>query len=219
MKPTTALFVLALCCLAARADDGRRGLPVKEPALRSELLRRTKADQDARHAWIEWMMEHGANGVVDPAALSEAQQAELARLRDAVATVDADNTEWLKGVVDKHGWPTYTLVGANGADAAWLLVQHADADAKFQRRCLDLMSALPKNEASQTKLAYLTDRVLLAEGKKQLYGTQFTSVDGKWQPRPLEDETNVDQRRAAVGLPPLAEYARQIEEQYGGGKK
>jgi hypothetical protein len=55
----------------------------------------------------------------------------------------------------------------------------------------------------------------LAEGKKQIYGTQFTSQDGQWQPRPLEDAANVDVRRAEVGLPPLAEYARQLKEVYG----
>ena len=63
------------------------------------------------------------------------------------------------------------------------------------------MTKLPKNEIAQTDLAYLTDRVLLAEGKKQIYGTQVTQVDGKWAPRELEDEKNVDKRRADVGLP------------------
>jgi hypothetical protein len=129
-----------------------------------------------------------------------------------------DNTKWLKGVVERHGWPTNRLVGADGARAAWLLVQHADADPEFQRRCLELMAKLPKNEVSQSNLAYLTDRVLLAEGKKQLFGTQFTAVDGKWKPRPLEDEANVDKRRAEAGLPPLAEYIKLIEQEYGSPK-
>jgi hypothetical protein len=60
---------------------------------------------------------------------------------------------------------------------------------------------------------------LLAEGKKQLYGTQFVPVDGRLQPRPLEDEANVDRRRVAVGLPPLAEYIREAEKYYGFGPK
>jgi hypothetical protein len=70
------------------------------------------------------------------------------------------------------------------------------------------MAKLPKAEVSQTDLAYLTDRVLLVEGKKQIYGTQFNFSDGKWEPRPLEDPTSVDKRRAEVGLQPLAEYRR-----------
>jgi hypothetical protein len=94
-------------------------------------------------------------------------------------------------------------------------VQHADRDRKFQRKCLDLMTALPKQEFSQRDLAYLTDRVLLAEGKKQLYATQMETADGKWVPRPLEDPENVDQRRADHGLEPLAKYIKQIESVYG----
>jgi hypothetical protein len=81
------------------------------------------------------------------------------------------------------------------------------------------MAKLPKNEVSQPKMAYLTDRVRLAEGKKQLYGTQFTFVGGKWKLRPLEDEANVDKRRAEVGLSTLAEYVEVIEKQYGPGAK
>jgi hypothetical protein len=132
-----------------------------------------------------------------------------------VQKIDEANTQWLKQIISEHGWPTISLVGPDGASAAWLLVQHADRDPAFQRKCLDLMTALPKDEVSQKDLAYLTDRVLLKEGKQQLYGTQFTSDGGKWIPRPLEDEPNVDSRRAAVGLPPLAEYARQLSEVYG----
>jgi hypothetical protein len=103
----------------------------------------------------------------------------------------------------------------DGADAAWLLVQHADADAKFQRECLDLMARMPADQVSRTRLAYLTDRVLLAEGKKQVYGTQFQSVNGKWVPRELEDQAHVDERRSKVGLNTLAEYVRQLEAAYG----
>ena len=61
--------------------------------------------------------------------------------------------------------------------------------------------------------------MLLAEGKKQVYGTQYHSPNGKWEPRPLEDEANVDKRRAEVGLSPLAEYVKQLEAMYGPSKK
>ena len=78
------------------------------------------------------------------------------------------------------------------------------------------MAKLPKHEVSLSKMAYLTDRVLLAEGKKQRYGTQFHSVDGKWQPRPIEDEANVDKRRLENGMMSLVDYAKLLEQNYGG---
>jgi hypothetical protein len=58
---------------------------------------------------------------------------------EIVATVDADNLAWLKEVVAEVGWPGQSMVGEDGAHAAWLLAQHADQDPAFQRRCLELL--------------------------------------------------------------------------------
>ena len=124
------------------------------------------------------------------------------------------NTQWLKNVVERHGWPGHSLVGRDGAAAAWLLAQHADLDPSFQRRCLDLMTAMPTGEVSPHHIAYLTDRVLLAEGAPQLYGTQVQQVDGVCQPVNLANPESVDQRRASVGLAPLAEYLRHFLDGY-----
>jgi hypothetical protein len=214
MKPTIVSLAFCLGGVVAPGDDSPKPAPAKEPELRSELLRRTKADQEARKAISQWLKDNGL-----AAGSGKEKKAGYEKLTAKAKAVDEDNTRWLKGVVERRGWPGITLVGRDGATAAWLLVQHADADPKFQRRCLDLMAKLPKGEVAQAHLAYLTDRVLLAEGKKQRYGTQCLLVDGKWRPRPIEDEANVDKRRAAVGLPPLAEYLKQMERQYGGAKK
>jgi Family of unknown function (DUF6624) len=219
MKSTITSLVLGLSGFIALAGEAPQSTPAKDPELQSELLRRTATDQEARKAMTQWMKDRGRKGVVVPAALSKEEKAEFERLTAKVKGVDEENMKWLRGVVEKHGWPTSTLVGQDGANAAWLLVQHSDVNPKFQRRCLDLMAKLPKDEVPQSNVAYLTDRVLLAEGKKQRYGTQFRLVDGKWKPRPLEDEKNVDKRREEVGLPPLAEYAKLIEQQYGGNPK
>jgi Family of unknown function (DUF6624) len=147
--------------------------------LRAELLRRVDKDQVARKA-------------LDADAMREA---------------DGENLPWLKAVIAEHGWPGAALVGTDGAHAAWLLAQHADADPAFQRQCLDLLTAAVEGgEARMHELAYLTDRVLLAEGQPQVYGTQVTLQGGAWVPRNLRDPDGVDARRAAADLEPLAEY-------------
>jgi hypothetical protein len=185
----------------------------QDPELRGELHERTQKDQAARNAWIEWTKQHPTDESGQPR--DPEQKIELEKLLADLRKIDEANKEWLKQIVTNRGWPTISLVGRDGASAAWLLVQHADHDPQFQRKCLDLMTALPKDEVSQTNLAYLTDRVQLKEGKPQRYGTQFTSENGHWKPQPLEDESNVDARRTALGLPPLAEYARQLADVYG----
>ncbi len=160
---------------------------VKEPELRKELLKRMKEDQRIR-------MEEKPDF-------------------DEWKKIDADNTAWMKTVIDKYGWPTNSMVGEDGALAAFLMTQHADADLEFQKRCFELMKkAVEQKDYSAAHLAYLTDRIRVAEGKPQVYGTQFFSEPGgEPRPRPIEDEANVDKRRAEVGLPPLAEYAAQMK--------
>lgn len=145
------------------------------------------------------------------------QRARMANVPDGVRITQTDqkNITWLTQVIEEHGWPGHSMVGRDGAQAAWLLVQHADRDPAFQRRCLDLLTkAYEKGDATADQIAYLTDRILLAEGKPQVYGTQFRTVMGRPQPHPIENEAEVDQRRAAIGLEPLAVYAEQIRTHY-----
>ncbi|HEY4311369.1 MAG TPA: DUF6624 domain-containing protein [Pirellulales bacterium] len=189
---------------------------VDNPDLRHELLRRKDIDQQARFAVIDWLKAHHV--VIDMPTVSKLElkeRQEYEGLEATMKSVDAENVAWLKQLVDQQGWPKITQAGRDGAHAAWLIVQHASADRPFQRHCLDLMVDMPKDEISAPNVAYLTDRVLLAEGKKQLYGTQFTSADGRWQPLPLENEAFVDKRRAEVGLGPLADYVIEMEKTYG----
>src|SRR3546814_810989 len=128
--------------------------------------------------------------------------------------VDVSNQERLAEIFDEHGWPGWSLVGQDGSTAAWAIVQHADLDLDFQRRGLELLeAAVDAGDASPGDLAYLTDRVLVAEGKPQVYGTQWgLSVIGEPEPRtPIEDEANVDDRRAAAGLSTLDEYVEELQ--------
>jgi hypothetical protein len=63
-------------------------------------------------------------------------------------------------------------------------------------------------------VALSIDHMLVRQGKPQLYGTQFHEVDGRLVPEPIQDPEHVDERRAKVGLQPLAEYASLMNELY-----
>jgi hypothetical protein len=126
----------------------------------------------------------------------------------------------LAAIFDEHGWPGWQLVGEDGSTAAWVIVQHADLDPEFQRRGLALLEdAVAAGDASPGDLAYLLDRVRVADGLPQVYGTQWTpDADGEWQPRtPIEDEANVDARRAEAGLGTIDEYLEELETMFGDG--
>lgn len=179
---------------AAQAD----GKPAKLPELRAELLKRMASDQQARMDLIKKY-----NGMIPAAAMDEMKK------------IDAENTAWIKPLMKQHGWLGYSLVGADGATAAFLLVQHT-ADAEFRKSSLELLQkAVKDGEARGDQLALLTDRFLVSEGKPQRYGTQTkVTKDGKFEMPPIEDEANVDKRRAEVGLGPLAEYVESMRQRY-----
>lgn len=166
--------------------------PRRDPALRRELLAMRDRDQELRQRLF------GRQRPGEP--LDQA-------LAEELHTVDRAHTMRMQAIIAEHGWPGRSLVGEDGATAAWLLVQHADADRVFQEQCLALLqAAVAAGEGEPSDLAYLTDRVRCSTGLPQVYGTQLREHEGSYIPQPIEDEANVDVRRAAVGLGPLAEY-------------
>jgi KDO2-lipid IV(A) lauroyltransferase len=115
------------------------------------------------------------------------------------------NAARLAELVDAHGWPGRSRAGDDGAEAAWLIVQHAVGDPALQRRCLSLLeAAAASGEVPPLQPAMLDDRIRFFEGRPQLYGTTLDwDEQGRLTPGPLEAPAEVDARRAALGLPPL----------------
>jgi hypothetical protein len=194
------LALLLAGCARAEHPIEREPAP-RRPELRLELLQRMECEQAPRR---ELMQRMQAEGVGSPQELDPLRDDLLQVIREE----DTANRMWLKKILAESGWPGRSLVGVDGAHAAWLLVQHADTDRPFQKECLQLMETAPAGEVAGDDIAYLTDRVRLADGRPQLYGTQLEFRDGEWVPRPIEDEEHIDQRRKDRGLPPLAEYLR-----------
>ena len=135
---------------------------------------------------------------------------ESAEMQALWATIiEKDNINLLKvvSILDRHGWLGRDKVGARGNQTLFLVIQHSNQ--KTQEKYLPMMrDAVKKGNASASSLALLEDRVALGQGKKQVYGSQigYESTTGKSYVLPLDDPDHVDERRASVGLGPLAEY-------------
>jgi Family of unknown function (DUF6624) len=130
-----------------------------------------------------------------------------------MAEMHQRNAARMADLIARHGWLGRSMVGDDGAAAAWRIVQHAIGDPDLQRAALPLLRvAIAQNEAEPWWAAMLEDRICLFEGRPQIYGTQFDwAEDGQIGPYPpVDDPDNVDARRAAVGLEPLAEKVSQM---------
>jgi hypothetical protein len=169
---------------------------VSRPALQAELLQMQQEDQAARAPFIAALNAHGGDLPMD-------DPTRLAAIR-----VDEGNLLKLKHIIAQDGFPTIAMVGLEGVHAAFLLTQHADEDPKFQDKMLRVITVrLRQGEVGGNEFALLTDRVLRAQGKPQLFGTQFTGIGENLKPLPIADEAHVDERRRSIGLMSIAHYA------------
>ncbi|UZK68607.1 hypothetical protein OKW76_11170 [Sphingomonas sp. S1-29] len=131
------------------------------------------------------------------------------------------NAQALETIIDAIGWPIADRVGESGAEATWLIAQHAIGLPPFQRRCLGLLeAAVAQGQAPAWQMAMMFDRICVFEGRAQRYGSQFDwGDDGQFSPLPIDDPDGVDRRRAEVGLEPLAAAIANHREQTEAGAK
>ena len=134
--------------------------------------------------------------------------------------VDSLNQAIVFEILDKDGWPSNLSNKAN--QAIWIVIDHSNL--AFQRKYLYLV----KEKAEECILekadyAILNDRVLMGEGKPQIYGTQIkmnaTIVDDEiamqfflW---PVENPIVLDSLRNTMGLSPIKEYLQNSSKSIG----
>lgn len=128
---------------------------------------------------------------------------------DAVS-VDKVNRDRLKAIIREFGFPTRELVGKDAMQGIFLIIQHSDGDTEWQKEQLtNIEKAVKQGDMDGQSYAYLYDRIKINSGEKQLYGTQFKSVDpvnGKVELADTEDVENLDRRRMEVGMMPIHMY-------------
>ena len=124
--------------------------------------------------------------------------------------LDQKTSNAVREILDRFGLPTKSMVGAKGASAVFLVVQHS---ATLQERVLDLAKRAAPGEVPPSALAMLEDRILTKSGKAQFHGTQFAvTPEGYAKFAPIADPRRLAARRERAGLPPLDVYVCLIEE-------
>lgn len=160
-----------------------------------------------------------ATALLELRALDHHTREELARTGELfegyhprMAAVHRANAEQLRAIVAEIGWPTAAKVGAEASEAAWLVLQHAIGEPALLRGMLPVIQEhARRGELPGWQAAMLEDRVRAFEGRAQRYGTQLDwDEEGLLVTWPaVEEPETVDERRAAVGLPPLSETLAQ----------
>ena len=118
-----------------------------------------------------------------------------------------ENEKRLVELLGKYGWPTTSEVTEYAAAGAALVINHASHALRVKYFPM-LEKAFKNGEAQPLRYAKMKDRLLVEEGKKQLYGTQIKFENLIRVPYPIKDPKHVDQRRAKIGLGPLRPYLK-----------
>lgn len=181
----------------ALLDMARSNRQAKEPVRNQELLYKLDSvyilDQRGRR-----MLEQG-----------ELASSGVITLKRNVAVSDSLNVITVRGILDHGGWPAKEAVGSDGLRTLFLVIQHADYYT--QKRYFSMIEEAAKRKELPAQFpALLLDRILMEEGKPQVYGSQVIQHrrTRKYMVYNLSDPRNVDKRRLAVGMLPMAEYLK-----------
>jgi hypothetical protein len=129
---------------------------------------------------------------------------------------DSVNLIRIEKIIEDHGWPGKTLVGEDAADIAFLVLQHC-GDVVIMEKYLPIIEqAVGEGELDKPSLALFVDRIRMFKGEDQLYGTQLSYNDSTkiLQLYPVEDEQNLNARRAQMGLIPIEDYLQHFDMEY-----
>ena len=116
-----------------------------------------------------------------------------------------ENEMRLLELLDKYGWPSASEVTEYAAAGAALIINHTSYELRSKYFPM-LEESFKKGEAQPLRYAKMRDRILIEEGKEQLYGTQIKFENMLRQPYPIEAAEYVDKRRGGIGLGPLRPY-------------
>lgn len=166
-------------------------------SLREELLKMEEVDQKARRECVKLNADGQANCLLKTAE-----------------TIDKPHTKRLEEIFAQYGFPGVKLVGKDGFAAFMLLLQHSTSDSLREKSLKPIKKAFKRKELSPQEYANFVDRLLVHQGKPQIYGSNFETKDGKLVMTKTKDLKNLDKRRRKIGLPPIAEYAKMLKEIY-----
>lgn len=163
--------------------------------LQAELLEIRKLDQKFRQS-ITMLEQEGL--------LTDVLEDSLNQL---MAKTDSSNLGKVETILMEYGWVGPDVVGKEANDAFFLVIQHAGLET--QKKYLPMIEEAVKNKKAEgAQLALLVDRIEIREGRKQIYGSQISihKETREYYILPLLEPDTVDERRASVGLKPLAKY-------------
>lgn len=125
---------------------------------------------------------------------------DVGKIFSRMRQIDSMNQLKVQTILSTYGWLPKTKVGEKASDAIFLVVQHGGEEL-IRENLPALKKQAQKNEAKATHAAMMADRLLMYEGKKQIYGTQASGdTTGRGFVWPVNNPERVNQLRREAGF-------------------
>lgn len=196
------LFLIAACSSpkTEKNEAGEKATGVEKPvnmdSIQTILIKAFRADQYYRYLLDSLEQIHGWDSP------------ELQNTYAVMHKVDSINLKVVDQIIRNYGWPGKSMVGEQASTGAFLVLQHSGDVNQMEKYQPLLKEAAESGELDKSLYAIFVDRILMYKNEQQIYGSQivFNKTKKVLELYPIEDEANVDERRASVGLEPLKEY-------------
>lgn len=109
------------------------------------------------------------------------------------------------------GMPNLSVVNETQMSAIWMTI--TQASYQFRKAFLpNLVLAVENGDIKESNIAAIKDKILMDEGKPQIYGTQvIRDEQGNYRLYGLEDPEYVDRRRKDIGFGTLQSFLDQYD--------
>lgn len=170
-------------------EFNKRNSSILKPELALEICKMGSKDQNGRQKILR-IEQIGVNKLTLDSLLT------IQNKQDSI------NSEYITMLIDHNSmlFPSNTEIGNIASRFAFLMLQHSSYDIR-KKYYKTIKFAMEKNHLEKRYFAMYLDRLLIDEGKKQLYGTQMQkSTDGKLVLFPVKRKFNMNRRRLRLGL-------------------
>ncbi len=119
------------------------------------------------------------------------------------------NEKIIEDILSRYGWPDQELIGEQHNRTICNVIQHSDNEIRIKYLPM-MQQAVKDKKLDPAFLVRAEDRIATERGDLQIYGGQMkyypeTKSFNVW---PVADPVNIDKRRAAIGLGPIAEHLK-----------
>ena len=192
------LFIIA-SCTQKEGDKGEKQLKTKKSLNKETLL--TMLDSI-------WWAEQIPIRVRDSLGRVHGYESEEFQRQDEIYHKAHDiNEKKILDLLETYGWPDVKIIGEQGNLTICNVLQHSGIEVR--KAYIPIMQKAVKEKGLASRLlARAEDRLATDRGELQIYGGQIkyypeTKSFNVW---PIIDPENVDNRRAKIGLDPIADF-------------